>query len=498
MWGQQPRSIRTNNPGAINFGPFAQKYGATGSDGRLAIFPDVETGRNAMSGLLDTYERKHGLNSVAGILGRWAPRGVDNNSTDLYIKTVASKLGVDPNAPLTAQHRPALMDAMAAYEAGTSNIPRSGSSASPVAASAPSFPPSPEQPMAEDGWSLSRALNGSMFQSGLGGFLAAARGGDVNEGMTSGAQRAAAMQRGQMMEEEQARRKRLEAAFGAGNFAGVPPEIANIAKLLGAEQGGNLIAKSLMERMQAEQGLNTQKQLIDYRNQAEANDPYRQAQIDQARAHTKLYEAQANSRESPDQAFRVREAEAQRLGLKPDSPAYQSYVLTGKMPREDQQPLTATDKKAILEADESVMTTQNAISSLQRARQLSKTAYEGATANERAWLMSQFGDNAANDTRELKQTVTEGALQQLKSIFGGMPTEGERKVLLEVQGSAELPASVREKIYDRAIQLAQKRLEFNKQRAEQMRGGTYYKTPQGQQPAQAGPASGGWSIQRVD
>jgi len=127
----QPRSIRTNNPGAINFGPFAQKYGATGTDGRLAIFPDVETGRKAMSSLLDTYERQHGLNSVAGIIGRWAPRGVDNNSTDLYIKTVASKLGVDPKAPLTAQHRPALMDAMAAYEAGTSNIPRAGSFASP-------------------------------------------------------------------------------------------------------------------------------------------------------------------------------------------------------------------------------------------------------------------------------------------------------------------------------------------------------------------------------
>ena len=149
-----------------------------------------------------------------------------------------------------------------------------------AALSSPSSTPSPEQPMAEDGWSLSRALNGSMFQSGLGGFLAAARGGDVNEGMNAGAQRAAAMQRGQMMEEEQARRKRIEAAFGAGNFAGVPPEITNIAKLLGAEQGGNLIAKSLMERMQAEQGLNSQKQLIDYRNQAEANDPLRKRQIE--------------------------------------------------------------------------------------------------------------------------------------------------------------------------------------------------------------------------
>lgn len=121
-----PRSIRTNNPGAINYGPFAQKYGATGTDGRLAIFPDVETGRSAMSALLDTYATKHGLNTVSGIISRWAPRNVDNNSTDAYIKTVASKLGVDPNAPLTKEHRPLLMDAMAQYEAGTASVPKSG------------------------------------------------------------------------------------------------------------------------------------------------------------------------------------------------------------------------------------------------------------------------------------------------------------------------------------------------------------------------------------
>jgi len=165
-----PRSIRTNNPGALNYGPFAQRYGAVGSDGRLAIFPDVETGRRAMAGLLDTYERKHGLNSVAGIINRWAPPNVDNNSTGLYIKTVASKLGVDPNAPLTAQHRPALMDAMAAYEAGTSNIPRQGSFASPGGGLSGASPPMAlsnayVNPQEQPGY-LDRVLNSPLFMMG--------------------------------------------------------------------------------------------------------------------------------------------------------------------------------------------------------------------------------------------------------------------------------------------------------------------------------------------
>jgi len=134
-------------------------------------------------------------------------------------------------------------------------------------------------PMADDGWSLSKALATPMFQSGLGGFLAAARGGDTNEGMNAGSQRAMAMQRSQQMADEQARRQRMEAAFNQpGAMAGVDPAIANIARLLGPEQGGNLIAKSLMDRMQAEQGLNTQKQLIDYRNQTSQTDDIREFQ----------------------------------------------------------------------------------------------------------------------------------------------------------------------------------------------------------------------------
>jgi hypothetical protein len=165
---------------------------------------------------------------------------------------------------------------------------------------------------------------------------------------------------------------------------------------------------------------------------------------------------------------------ARSLGIAEGTDAFNSYVMTGKLPREDQQRLTVTDKKAILEADEAVNAAEGAVVSLNRAKELSKTAYDGATANERAWITSQFGSQAGEDTRELRQTVTEGALQQLKAIFGGMPTEGERKVLLEVQGSAELPQAVREKIYDRAIALAQKRIQFNKDRANELRSGTFY------------------------
>jgi len=172
---------------------------------------------------------------------------------------------------------------------------------------------------------------------------------------------------------------------------------------------------------------------------------------------------------------KAREAEAARIGLKPGDPRYQNFVLTGRMPREDTQPLTATDKKAIMEADDNVMAAQTAITSLQRAKALSAEAYQGPLAAQRGYATSILGDKAGSATVQLNNEVTTNALTQLKSIFGSAPTEGERKILLEIQGSASLAHADRVKIYDRAEALAQRRLEFAKKQADGIRGGDYYK-----------------------
>jgi hypothetical protein len=177
---------------------------------------------------------------------------------------------------------------------------------------------------------------------------------------------------------------------------------------------------------------------------------------------------------------------AEQYGLKKDSPEYRSFILTGKMPREDQQPLSATDKKAILEADEGVLAANTAVESLNRAKRLSKEAYGFPGAGQIGTVTGLFGDKAGQATLDLNNEVMTNALSQMKAIFGGNPTEGERAVLLELQGAANKPDAVRQKIYDRAIYLAQRRLEFNKQRANELRGGSFYK-PGG------APATGGWS-----
>lgn len=113
------RNWRNNNPGNIEFGPFAKANGAIGSDGRFAVFPTYEAGRAAKEALLFSSSGYAGK-TIAGAIERYAPRS-DNNNTDAYISTVAGALGVDPNTPLaelSPAQRNAMLTAMERVEGG--------------------------------------------------------------------------------------------------------------------------------------------------------------------------------------------------------------------------------------------------------------------------------------------------------------------------------------------------------------------------------------------
>jgi hypothetical protein len=191
----------------------------------------------------------------------------------------------------------------------------------------------------------------------------------------------------------------------------------------------------------------------------------------------------------------ARRQTATEIGLKPDDPAYKTYLATGKMPREDQQPLTATDKQAIMDAEDQVFAAQNAVTNLNKAKELSKAAFEGPTAGLRGTVGALVGNEGAIATKEMDNLITTNALQSLKSIFGGNPTEGERAILLKIQGASSETHAVREKIFDEAIRMANRRMEFNRRKADELRGGSYYKPqkPGETQQQPAAPAGGAYT-----
>jgi hypothetical protein len=71
FYAQGTRPQRNLNPGDIEYGKFASAHGATGTDGRFAIFPTADAGFAAMRALFQAPGYK-GL-TVEAALNRWPP-----------------------------------------------------------------------------------------------------------------------------------------------------------------------------------------------------------------------------------------------------------------------------------------------------------------------------------------------------------------------------------------------------------------------------------------
>lgn len=141
--------------------------------------------------------------------------------------------------------------------------------------------------------------------------------------------------------------------------------------------------------------------------------------------------------------------------------------------------MSATAQKELFEVTDSISAAQNGIENLRAALNYSKTAYDGFGATQRAMVAGNLTDSeAATATAMLNNIVTGNALEMLKATFGGAPTEGERAILLQLQGSANLPRAQREAIYNRAIQMAERRLRSNQAKAEGIRSGSYFQSQQ--------------------
>lgn len=150
-----------------------------------------------------------------------------------------------------------------------------------------------------------------------------------------------------------------------------------------------------------------------------------------------------------------------------------------KMPAKKERALTSVDKNAILESEDQVQTGKNTIDMLNQALALNDKAGSGYTASAQAFAARNdptgfFDDEKGAATTEFNNIVMGQALFSMKAIFGGNPTEGERAVLLQLQGAADKSPQERKLILQRGIALAQRRVMFNEERAKKVRSGEYF------------------------
>lgn len=177
-----------------------------------------------------------------------------------------------------------------------------------------------------------------------------------------------------------------------------------------------------------------------------------------------------NRSEAPEAPASVREYEyAKSQGYTGSFTDYQT-----QQKQAARGPMNATTQKELFEADEGIQAGVAVSQALDRALELNETAWDGPVADWGTQAGALVGDANSVDTQDLKNLVTSQALDQLKATFGSMPTEGERKILLEVQGSVTQPREVRKRIFERAKAAVERRVKYNQQKAEGLRSGAYF------------------------
>jgi hypothetical protein len=137
--------------------------------------------------------------------------------------------------------------------------------------------------------------------------------------------------------------------------------------------------------------------------------------------------------------------------------------------------LSATEMGLIDEKTKSINAGKESLISLNRALELNPIALDGSLSGVRKSVGAFFSsdDPTYVATEELDKTVIGSALAQMKSIFGASPTEGERKILLDMQGSSSQPRAVRERIFQTAREAVQRRLESEAKVLTDIRSGGF-------------------------
>ena len=139
--------------------------------------------------------------------------------------------------------------------------------------------------------------------------------------------------------------------------------------------------------------------------------------------------------------------------------------------------LEANERAVLFELQEQIDADRGVGNSLSRLDELSNDAYSGAFASFRGTAVSRLpggGSNKRANATVLSENITiELALKQLKSTFGAAPTEGERKILMDLQASVDKSPVQKKQIIAAAMRAVAERIRYREKRQEAIRSGSY-------------------------
>lgn len=182
-----------------------------------------------------------------------------------------------------------------------------------------------------------------------------------------------------------------------------------------------------------------------------------------------------NRREEPENVRTLKAA-----GIDPTSPEGRKALF----PKTD-TPISATDKKAIFEAEDTIPGVKGTLENLSRAQELNGQTFSGVGAGARATVGANLPDWMVPDaiadkktavaTQEWQKIMGPEALQAMASTLKGATTDFELRKFIEMLGDPATDPKVRAGVIKRMQVLAQRKLELAEGRVRDLRGGNYFK-----------------------
>ena len=141
--------------------------------------------------------------------------------------------------------------------------------------------------------------------------------------------------------------------------------------------------------------------------------------------------------------------------------------------------LTPGEVKLKAEAEEALGGIDDAMGSLKRAYSLNPNTFDGTLASiAQRKILEQTDpkDPRVLATREQQNLLSKGAISNLRTAFGGNPTEGERKALLDLEGIDAKSKEERAQIMKNTYKLLQQRRAREQKRLNDITQGLYRET----------------------
>ena len=114
------RGIRNNNPGNVRKGTDWNGLDPSGTDADFCVFVSPQYGIRVIAKLLFAYQDFHDLNTIHGLIDRWAPPS--ENDTGAYAQFIADHAACGLNDPLNLHAMPEVLHGIVvgiiAYENG--------------------------------------------------------------------------------------------------------------------------------------------------------------------------------------------------------------------------------------------------------------------------------------------------------------------------------------------------------------------------------------------